>query len=197
MERYPTGDELDRIRRALDAHPMRQSADAVRMLIFTGCRKGEALTMQWNYVDLNSEHPEWHRPAHLQKTGKPHSVPLAPQAATLLLGIRNQQIADGIYKDTGFVFPSTTAKEGHLVSVKRTWKQVLASAGIKQRTRLHDLRHGFASMLVSAGYSLPVIGEMLAHASPVTTRRYAHLDKRVKQEAAAAVADIFTGKRRA
>ena len=110
---------------------------------------------------------------------------------------RRWQVADGVYKDTGFVFPSTAAKGGHLVSVKRTWKQVLAHAGIKQRTRLHDLRHGFASMLVSAGYSLPVIGEMLAHVSPQTTKRYAHLDKRVKQEAAAAVADIFTGKRRA
>jgi integrase len=196
MERYPSADELERIRAALDAHPM-QSANAVRMLIFTGCRKGEALTMQWNHVDLNAEHPEWHRPAHLQKTGKSHTVPLAPQAATLLLGIRNKQVADGVYKDTGFVFPSTAAKGGHLVSVKRTWKQVLAHAGIKQRTRLHDLRHGFASMLVSAGYSLPVIGEMLAHVSPQTTKRYAHLDKRVKQEAAAAVADIFTGKRRA
>jgi hypothetical protein len=38
---------------------------------------------------------------------------------------------------------------------------------------------------------------MLAHVSPQTTKRYAHLDKRVKQEAAAAVADIFSGKRRA
>jgi integrase len=156
MERYPSAEELDRIRAALDAHPMQESANVIRMLIFTGCRRGEALSMCWDHVELNAEHPEWHRPAQLQKTGRPHTVPLAPQAAELLLGIRNQQVAAGIYRDRGFVFPSTAAKVGHLASVKKTWEQVLANAGIKQRTRLHDLRHGFASMLVSAGYSLPV-----------------------------------------
>jgi integrase len=197
MNRYLSAEELDRIRAALDVHPMQDSANAIRMLVYTGCRRGEALSMQWDHVELNAEHPEWRRPAHLQKTGKPHTVPLAPQAAELLLGIRNGQIAAGIYRDAGFIFPSGTAKVGHLVSINKTWTQVLAHAGIKQRTRLHDLRHGFASMLVSAGYSLPVIGEMLAHVSPQTTKRYAHLDKRVKQEAAAAVADIFSGKRRA
>jgi len=41
--------------------------------------------------------------------------------------------------------------------------------------RVHDLRHSFASILVSAGASLPLIGQMLGHTQPVTTARYAHL----------------------
>jgi site-specific recombinase XerD len=40
---------------------------------------------------------------------------------------------------------------------------------------LHDLRHTYASVLASAGLSLPVIGALLGHATPVTTARYAHL----------------------
>jgi integrase len=41
--------------------------------------------------------------------------------------------------------------------------------------RLHDLRHSFASILVSAGASLPLIGQMLGHTQVQTTQRYAHL----------------------
>jgi Phage integrase family len=41
--------------------------------------------------------------------------------------------------------------------------------------RIHDLRHSFASILVSAGASLPLIGQMLGHTQPATTARYAHL----------------------
>ena len=40
---------------------------------------------------------------------------------------------------------------------------------------MHDLRHSYASILVSAGLSLPVIGALLGHAKPSTTARYAHL----------------------
>ena len=41
--------------------------------------------------------------------------------------------------------------------------------------RLHDLRHSFASVAVSAGMSLPMIGKLLGHTQPATTARYAHL----------------------
>jgi len=83
MERYPSEDELERIMAALDAHPMRDSARAICMLILTGCRRGEALTIQWDHVELNAKHPEWHRPAELQKNKNPHTVPLSPPAAKL------------------------------------------------------------------------------------------------------------------
>ena len=41
--------------------------------------------------------------------------------------------------------------------------------------RLHDLRHSFASVAVSGGASLPIIGALLGHTSSATTQRYAHL----------------------
>ena len=40
---------------------------------------------------------------------------------------------------------------------------------------LTDLRHSFASVAVSAGQGLPMIGKMLAHTQVQTTARYAHL----------------------
>ena len=40
---------------------------------------------------------------------------------------------------------------------------------------MHDLRHTYASVLASAGLSLPIIGALLGHTQPQTTARYAHL----------------------
>ena len=41
--------------------------------------------------------------------------------------------------------------------------------------RIRDLRHSFASVAVSRGLSLPIIGALLGHSQPQTTQRYAHL----------------------
>jgi site-specific recombinase XerD len=45
----------------------------------------------------------------------------------------------------------------------------------KPAVRIHDLRHTFASHLVSSGESLPVVGKLLGHTRPQTTARYARL----------------------
>ncbi len=47
-------------------------------------------------------------------------------------------------------------------------------AGLED-VRLHDLRHSFASVAVSGGASLPIIGALLGHTNSATTQRYAHL----------------------
>ena len=59
--------------------------------------------------------------------------------------------------------------------------------------RFHDLRHSFASFLVSSGHNLPLIGQMLGHANPATTNRYAHLLLDPQREAAERVGAIVTG----
>jgi site-specific recombinase XerD len=50
--------------------------------------------------------------------------------------------------------------------------------------RLHDLRHSFASLLVSGGRSLYEVQQILGHSDPKVTMRYAHLSARALQEAA-------------
>jgi integrase len=189
-ERYPLPEEMAAIRNALDAHPNQRVANAVRVLVLTGCRRNEALSMRWDDL-VFGERPMWNRPAISMKGKKNNSIPLAPQAAELLLGIRNQQVADGTFKPGGFVFPSSTSHSGHLSSIKKFWKQILRDAGIEGLV-LHSLRHGFASTLISAGFDLPVVGRLLAHSSPSITARYAHLADDVAKQAVDAVADIFS-----
>jgi integrase len=188
-ERYPTDDEISAVKAALDRHLNQRIANAVRVLILTGCRRNEALSMKWDDLVFGKQ-PRWNRPAVSMKGKKNNSIPLAPQAAELLLGIKNQQVAAGTFKPGGFVFPSTSSYSGHLSSIKKFWKQILHDAGVEGLV-LHSLRHGFASTLISAGFDLPVVGRLMAHSSPSVTARYAHLRDDVASAAVTAVADIF------
>lgn len=58
--------------------------------------------------------------------------------------------------------------------IKRFWHDVRKKAELAD-IRIHDLRHTFASLLVSGGMSLPMIGKLLGHTQVQTTQRYAHL----------------------
>jgi len=67
------------------------------------------------------------------------------------------------------------AKQGeHIVNLQKSWRHIRSMAGLED-VRLHDLRHTFASIAVSSGMSLPLIGALLGHSQPRTTARYAHL----------------------
>jgi site-specific recombinase XerD len=61
-----------------------------------------------------------------------------------------------------------------LQDIKKFWKAVTEQAGIADY-RLHDNRHTHASHLVSSGLSLEIVGRLLGHTNPTTTKRYAHI----------------------
>jgi integrase len=168
--RYLSGDELGRLVAALADHPDRQAADAIRLLLLSGARRGEVLGMRWADIGLNEG--TWSKPPSSTKQKEHHEVPLSAPARALLARIRDEQAAPK--RPLGeFVFPSTGAT-GHLVEIKKSWATLCKAAGVKG-LRLHDLRHSYASALVSSGASLPLIGSLLGHASPQTTSRYAHM----------------------
>jgi integrase len=97
-----------------------------------------------------------------------HRVPISSAVVDLLKSIRPT-----VPDDCPWVFPGDV--EGKPIQeIKRFWDDVRTEAGIED-VRIHDLRHTFASLLVSGGASLPLIGQMLGHTQVQTTLRYAHL----------------------
>jgi integrase len=89
------------------------------------------------------------------------------------------------------VFPSPRG-DGRVIELKDHWARLCKAAGIAG-LRIHDLRHSFASQLVSGGASLPLIGALLGHSNPTTTARYAHLYDDPQRAAVERVGAIISG----
>jgi integrase len=180
--RYLSADELARLTRALAEHPNQGVADAIRLLLLTGARRGEILNATWDQFDLNAG--TWSKPPSSTKQQRHHQVPLSAPARQLLNRIHKESTGP-------WVFPGRDGRPRE--NFKFDWKQILKAAGIAQ-LRVHDLRHSFASNLVSAGFSLPLVGALLGHATPTTTARYAHLAHDPLREAAERVGAIVSGR---
>jgi integrase len=186
-ERFLSPAEIARLVEALAAHPERTSADAVLMLLLTGARRGEVLGATWTEFDLDAG--VWIKPSAHTKQKRSHRVPLSEGALDLLRATKAAQAAEveaakkrGVIRPMPrLVFPGAAGQPMH--SVKTLWRSVCKSADIKD-VRLHDLRHTYASILVSNGLSLPIIGRMLGHTQSQTTARYAHLADDPLREAA-------------
>jgi integrase len=163
--RYPTADELARIGETLAAME-RQGADpcglaAIRFLCLSGCRKGEALGLKWEHVDFARGVlclPD-------SKTGA-RDIPIGLPALDLLRTLPR-------LAGNPFVFPGRLPRRP-LIGLQKVWERVRTAADIDD-LRLHDLRHGFASVGVNRGVSLALLQGLLGHSSPLTTSRYAHL----------------------
>ncbi len=93
-------------------------------------------------------------------------MPLSAPALQLLSGMRAAISGD-------YVFPGKSP-DTPLTEIKHFWAAICRKADIMD-CRIHDLRHTCASILASAGLSLPVIGALLGHTQPNTTARYSHL----------------------
>jgi integrase len=180
-ERYLTDEELARLGAVLEiagrdgkvtpkegAEPVAVSPfmlAAIELAMFTGARRGELLSLQWEHVDL--ERGIARLPEH--KTDRAGSKVISLNAPAVAILERLPRIERNPY-----VFPSATREGGHTVRVHDAWDAIRIAAGLED-VRLHDLRHSHASIGVSAGVSLPIVGKLLGHAAPATTQRYAHV----------------------
>lgn len=183
-ERFLSVDEIGRLLKALDEHPRKDSAEAIKLILLTGCRRGEALGARWDQFD--GEFRIWTKPASTTKQRRLHRVPVSAPVTALLKSRRKRVKGD-------YVFPSVDGEA--LREVRRTWSGALQDAKIKG-VRLHDLRHTFASVAVSQGHSLPVVGAMLGHSQPQTTARYAHLYDDPLVATTEAVASVMVASRK-
>lgn len=183
-ERYLSGDEMKRLIDALAEHGNQDAANIIRLLLLTGARRGEVMSMRWIDLDLNAG--IWTKPGATTKQKTMHRVPLSAPAVALLSKLR-KEAAD----DTQFVFPGRDGD--HRKELKKNWANLCETADIIG-VRMHDLRHTYASVLASDGSSLPVIGALLGHTQANTTHRYSHLFDDPLRAATERAAAIVTGK---
>jgi integrase len=166
-ERFLSEQELARLGAALgDAEKADVNGPyaiaAIRLLLFTGARRAEILTATWDRVDLDAGTLLLPR----TKEGQPKTLPLNAPARRVLASLPRME-------GNPYVICGRTTGQ-HLTDLERPWRRI-RSAAVLQNVRLHDLRHGFASVAVAGGSTLPVIGALLGHRQAATTQRYAHL----------------------
>ncbi len=166
-----------RLWRALD---MVQSAkpdacDAIRLLMLTGARRSEILSLEWDRI-VGS------RAVLADAKEGPRTIWLNAPARAILDARRAQR--------TGrYVFPAERS-EGPMKVIDQAWKQVCGEAAITG-LRVHDLRHHFASVAVSNGVDLRLVGHLLGHVDIDSTLGYAHLGSDALMKSASRVSGLI------
>jgi len=165
--RWLSDDERDRLLAACGRSSWPKLKALVLVLLGSGCRLGEALSLTWADLDWDP------RTARLARTknGEPRVLTFPPAVMTELK--RHRQIGQGL------IFAGDDP--GKPFTFRKAWRRALREAGIES-LRVHDLRHTAASWLVMNGASLYEAAEVLGHKSTQTTKRYAHLSVEHKRD---------------
>ena len=179
-ERFLTPEEYRSVGAALreveaDGSMWPPAIAAIRLLMLTGCRKSEILTLRWDDVDRTAGE-------FRLRDGKrgPRMVPLTTPALKVL---------DGIERVEGNPWVIRSQKPGIcLPGLNYYWNRIRDRAGL-EGVRIHDLRHSHASRALALGESLTMIGRLLGHSKVGTTARYAHLVHDAEKAAAARTGD--------
>jgi integrase len=148
------------------------------------CRPGEIRMAEWSHVDLDAEHPTYTVPPinrKLKKSAKenpqtkPHVIPLAPQAVTILCELR-QLTGSGRY-----LFPSARDPKRHMSD--NAINAALARMGFKGLIVGHGFRHMARTMLGEMGHNPEALERQLSHEIPGVAGRYnkaEHMEERRK-----------------
>lgn len=162
---------LNDMRTAPKNEDAKAAIDAVRFLLLTGARRGEAAALTWDRVHLDDDPAKcwWHLREEDNKTGNPVWLPLSSQAVELL---KARKPADDEKDASKFVFPSR-AKSGHVQDTRAPFERICKELGTSGLSS-HDLRR----TLITIGFSACNIElfkmELLTNHVPegVTARHY-------------------------
>lgn len=184
-DRFLSSEELKQFFNAIE---MEESLfrDYFRLLLFTGARKSNVLSMRWSDIDLNLN--RW-RISETQTKNKDVNIVVLSAPALEILQERKTR-NDNLDTPSEFVFPGE-GKDRYLKDPKRAFQRIRDRMGI-QDIRMHDLRRTLGSYMAISGISLPIIGKALNHKSQVSTAIYARLSQAPIEDAVNIAADIFS-----
>jgi integrase len=181
-ERFLSQEEIAKLAEVLDSAKDQRAAGIIRLCMLTGSRVGEV--RQARFEQFNLELGSWSKPAATTKQRKIHRIPISAEVAAI---VRQRQLL--VPKGNPWLFPGDTPGQP-VKEIRRFWINVQKEAKLPD-VRIHDLRHTFASLLVSGGASLEMIGKLLGHSQMQTTQRYAHLMDSPLRAGVDAVASMF------
>ena len=130
-ERFLSPDEIRRVVEVLSRYDKTRTDQVavIRLLLLTGCRKSELLTLKWR---------DYREGKLFLRDGKngPRTVWLSAAA---------REVLDRLPRKSAWVFPSRWGNLDHLSDITGFWGDVRTEAGLRE-VRPHDLRHTYASI---------------------------------------------------
>ena len=202
---YYQPEELSEIIRALDNAPIKWRA-ITYILIDTGCRRGEAMGLKWESIDLEDDiltierallyTPETGIYEGPPKNGESRTIRIAPETSALLKEWKTEQdrlrmAAGPIWTETGYVF---TKPDGNpmLPDGITQWLATFSKQNSLPHIHPHAFRHTVASMMIADGIDLVTAASELGHADATTTAKiYAHQIATAKARAAEVRTNVF------
>ena len=178
-ERFLSAAELRRLGAVLARHEADQPqfVAIIRLLLLTGCRKSEIVTLKWR------DYREGKLFLRDSKVG-PRTVWLSSAA---------REVLDNLPRSAPWVFPSPQSDSCMKVgTLGQAWRSMRAEAELPD-VRLHDTRHTYASVALAQGETVLTIGRLLGHRNPETTLKYTHMTEITVREAAEAIGAILVG----
>jgi integrase len=157
--------------------------------VTAGLRPGEMLALRWSDVDLEAGTVRVNRAlsdGEFAAPKRPRSrrkIDLSGTARAALRAHRKRQLEEqmkraGLWQDHNLVFPSTVGTPLCYRNVVRSFKALLKRAGLPIGTRLYNLRHTCATLLLNSNVHPKYVQELLGHASIAQTlNTYSHVLK--------------------
>ena len=176
-----TGDQLEALLQAIDDDENIQAANLMRMVLFSGMRRGELFKLKWADVDFDRGFITIKDP----KGGPNQVIPMNDGARGVL--------KSHVRTKSPYVFPGRGGRQR--VDINKQVNRIKTRAGLPKGFRpLHGLRHVYASMLASSGQvDLYTLQKLLTHKDPRMTQRYAHLRDQTLKDASQVAGDIVNG----
>lgn len=178
-----------------------------RLTLSLGLRRGEALGLRWQDVDL--ERKTLRVVMALQRfKGKlvldapktrssARQLPLPDVLVSVLRAHRAAQEVERVeagdeWQEHGLVFPSRTGSPTEPRNLVRHFKGALRAAGLPESTRFHDLRHSCASFLIAQGVHPRVVMEILGHSQiGITMDTYGHVLPETQRDAVDGITELL------
>ena len=172
-------EQLTALLEAIERDPNIQAANFMKMVLFTGMRRGELFRLQRQDVDFDRGFIHLRDP----KGGVDQKIPLNAAARGLL-----EAHPQG---GSPYVFPGRRGNQR--TDINKQVTRIKEAAGLPKDFRaLHGLRHVYASMLASSGQvDIFLLQRLLTHRSPSMTMRYAHMQDQALKRAADVAGDLI------